>query len=248
MEDHAVRRPRRVLGQDRQHVLVRLPVVDHHGLARRPRDLDVRAEPVPLDRAGRPVTVVVEAGLADRHHLRRRGQGGDLGQHLAPAVVHLGRVIGVDGDRRVDVRVLGGGRHRPARGRQVAPDVDHPADAEGAGGVKHPVDRQPEDVHVGVRVETAGLRQRCRFPGGRPPTAFARGDDPPKPPRGPGCAPDGKVGHRIGRAGLPGIRRPLLLPVAPGVSRGLGRSYAIVATTHWRGGRFPRRPRTGPAS
>jgi O-acetylhomoserine (thiol)-lyase len=42
-------------------------------------------------------------------------------------------------------------------------------------------------------------------PGGRPPALPARGDDPPKPPRGPEGAPDGQDRRRIGRADPPGV-------------------------------------------
>ena len=46
VEDHLLRRS--VRGQDRQHVLVRIPVVDHQRLAGLLGDLDVRPEPVAL--------------------------------------------------------------------------------------------------------------------------------------------------------------------------------------------------------
>ncbi len=108
---HAIGRPRTRLGQDRQDVRVRLAVVDHQRLPGPPGDLDVRAEPLALHGRVRPVAVVVEAGLADRHHPGRLRQRGELGQHLAPAGVHRRGLVRVDRHRRVHLGVLvGAGR------------------------------------------------------------------------------------------------------------------------------------------
>ena len=72
VEDHLLRRA--VSGQDRQHVLVRVPVVDHQRLACLLGDLDVRPEPVSLHLRRGVVPVVVQPGLTDRPDLRQRGQ------------------------------------------------------------------------------------------------------------------------------------------------------------------------------
>jgi len=109
---------RRALGlQDGQHVVVRVPVVDHQRLAGLLGYVNVRAEPVPLHLRGGVVPVVVEAGLADRAHLRQRGQLGDLGQYLVPVRGRggdRGRLVGVDRHGRVDALTGVGNVGRPA--------------------------------------------------------------------------------------------------------------------------------------
>ena len=104
VEDHLLGGP--VRGQDGQHVVVRVAVVDHQRLASLLGDVDVRPEPVPLDGRRCAVPVVVEPSLADSADLRQRGEPGDLGQHgvlLRRAGRSRGGLLRVDGHRGVDV-------------------------------------------------------------------------------------------------------------------------------------------------
>jgi len=63
-----------------RHVFVRVAIVDHQRLARPLGDLDVRAEPVPLQPWRRALPVVVQPGLADRTNLRQPREPRDLVQ------------------------------------------------------------------------------------------------------------------------------------------------------------------------
>ncbi len=97
MEDHLPRRA--LVGKDAQHVAVRLTVVDDQRLARLLGEADVRAEPLLLHAALRPVAVIVEARLADRAHLRQTGQARDL---LERAIFGAAGLVRVDRDRGSD--------------------------------------------------------------------------------------------------------------------------------------------------
>ena len=169
VEDHRLRRA--FLGQDAQDVLVRVPVVDHQRLGGLLGQRDVRAEPVLLDVVGRVVPVVVETGLADRPDLGQRGQLGQFFEHLI-AIRGLGRLVRVDGHRRVDLVMVGRGGHRRVAGRQVGADRDHSGDAGRGRLGEHVFDRAEHQVQVAVRVERAG-RQRRRIGGGRAPVLVA---------------------------------------------------------------------------
>ncbi len=99
MEDHVLRRTLAL--QHPQHVLMRLAVVDHHGLADRLRDRDVPPERLALRRpaVGRR-TEVVESGLAERDDPR---MGRQLGDGLPGGLVRRVRLVRVDRDRGPDV-------------------------------------------------------------------------------------------------------------------------------------------------
>ncbi len=154
MEHHGARRS--LLLQDAQHIGVRLPVVDHQGLASALGDLDVLAEPPTLDVRGGVIAVVVEPRLTDRDHPRQPGQRLDLRKHLrrgnwgSSGVAGLSwftgflglagflgfsrrrdggdGVVRVDRHRRVHPVVLGGAPRRPAGGLQAGADRDDARD------------------------------------------------------------------------------------------------------------------------
>jgi hypothetical protein len=121
VQDHVD--PGRQLGQHRQRVVLRRACVDDERLADRPRQLDLRSERPLLVRLRRVVAVVIEAGLADGHALRVRGERRELGQI---GVVEPGGRVRMTPDGRIHLREgLGRRQRRPAR-RAVGPDGDDP--------------------------------------------------------------------------------------------------------------------------
>ena len=86
-------------------------------------DLDLRLEGAPLVGWGRRVAVVVDSGLADRPHLRVRGEPGDLRSRRVVEPAGRGRVAA---DRREHFLVPLGPGDRHLVGLVSQPDVEHP--------------------------------------------------------------------------------------------------------------------------
>ena len=111
--------------QGRDHLGVRVPVVDLQGEVVLLRDLDVRLERAVLgDQPRRSGAEEVEPGLANGDHARARREGGDLGERLIerPCLRVAGRLVGVDGDggehARLDQRAISADQRGTSRGRR----------------------------------------------------------------------------------------------------------------------------------
>ncbi|RRR99121.1 hypothetical protein EIW28_10240 [Glycomyces terrestris] len=222
--------------EDRQDVLVRVPVVDDEGLAAALRDLDVGAEGALLrGPAGLVGAEVVEAGLAERGHARERGGRVDLGEGRVEVAQARG-VVGVQGGGGQDARVGGRERGGPARGRGVGADLDDARDPRGLGLVEAREDlgrvgcghgrllvgaERVDEVEVGVAVGD-GERERL---GRRRGFGSVHGSTMPRPARPP--AGDRGATERRRGFGLSGT-------AAPGESR-------------WAAGRYPIGPRRSAA-
>ena len=117
--------PPRFLFEDARHVVVGVARMDHQrqpGLARR-RDVTAEALLLRLARAG--VVVVVEPGLAERHHLgvaRARDEVAETDIEFLVGVVRMGA------DRAKHVRKTLGDRHHLAVPRDARRDRDQAAD------------------------------------------------------------------------------------------------------------------------
>jgi hypothetical protein len=167
--------------EDRQDVLVGVPVVDDERLAALLRDRDVRAERALL--RGPAVLVgaeVVEPGLPEGRHARQRGERVDPGER-GVEVVQARRVVGVQGDGGQDAGVGGGEFGGPAGGGDVGADLHDPRDPGGLGLVESRADlggvrrggrelllgpEHVDEVEVGVAVgdgERERLGQRRGF-------------------------------------------------------------------------------------
>jgi hypothetical protein len=160
--------------EDRQDVLVGVPVVDDERLAALLRDRDVRAERALL--RGPAVLVgaeVVEPGLPEGRDARQRGERVDLGEGRVEVGKARG-VVGVQGDGGQDAGVGGGEFGGPAGGGDVGADLHDPRDPGGLGLVEagphgrvarrgrrrlHLMAEDVDEVEVGVAVGD-GMRQR----------------------------------------------------------------------------------------
>ncbi len=161
MEDDTIRCA--ATSQNVEHVFVRVAIVDHQRLARPLGDLDVRAEPVPLQPWRRAVAIVIKAGLADRPDLRQRCEPRDLVECRIPGGLGSGGLVRVDRHRGVHVSVLGGASRRPLGRLDIAADSDHADNARRAGGSQHRLDRPGQHVQVRVRIKYEPReRVRCR--------------------------------------------------------------------------------------
>src|SRR5262249_28048657 len=123
-----------VLGEDRREVLVRVALVQEHGLAERAREGELRVKSPPLRFGRRDVAVVVEPTLADRAPFRG---GGELGGLSELVTAELTRVV-----------------RMPARGRKQPRGV-RARESDGAGGAR---EARAGDDHL----HDPGLRGACQ--------------------------------------------------------------------------------------
>ena len=148
-----------------QQVRVRLPAVEQDGFPGAPRQPELRDERRPLSVPGREVAIVVEPEFADRDHLRRPRE---LGDPLERRRVRGGRVVRVDSDGRVDVRLRRGQGHRRLGGGHVRADRQEGAHAGGAGpredGRAVAVERRIVEVRVRVDQHAQASTRKRRRP------------------------------------------------------------------------------------
>ena len=90
------------------------------------RKTEIAPEVRQLSEDRREDAVVVQPGLADRHHPRVRGEGDDLGPAI---VVDQRRVVGMDADRGVEPWKTFDQVERPAAGVRVPSRNEDPFDA-----------------------------------------------------------------------------------------------------------------------
>ena len=256
VEDHAVRRPRGVLGRGSRArrraprgswIITALP-------AARARSMCARNQSR-LHFGRRPVAIVVRAPSRRkrRHHLRRRrGRSpAKLGDTSPPRAVHLGGLIRVDRDRRVLVAAP------PALTRpDLAADTDQRED-----GRSHPTftTRRIPAARAAASTPSSGSpRMSMWVCASKPPGSggVTQGTTSPDPRV---RAPDGKNRRRIGRS-RPASRlrqevkprsrsdysspNPFLPAIHPTPLDLIIRKKRIRLRRAWRS---PRRPRTGPA-
>ena len=105
--------------QQRQRLFVGVAAVDDHGLSNPARQRQLGAERALLRVAGRQVAEEVEPRLADGDHPRRGREPLDL---LERGGVRGRGIVWMNADRRPDVGLTRGERHRGPRGRDVGTD------------------------------------------------------------------------------------------------------------------------------
>ena len=142
----------RLLFQDRGHVVVGRARVDDQRQPGFARGGNVGAEALRLRLARGVVVMIVEAGLADRHHLRVGGKAHQLGRG---DVQFFRRIVRMGADRAIDLVE----RFRdfknlwklpdPGRDRHHAPDPG----SEGAGDDGLPLLGEIGEVEVAVAVD-----------------------------------------------------------------------------------------------
>ncbi len=152
---HAARLARALLGHDAQRVFRRRTRVDDQRLLRGVRRADVGAKALALpfhirDRAAFQA-VVVEAGLADRDHLRMLGQLDEFGETRLAHIL----VIRMHPDRRIHVLVLAGDREDRRQRLQVDRDAQRMRHRMAAHVLEHLRQAVGEsfEVDVAVRVD-----------------------------------------------------------------------------------------------
>src|SRR5204862_3687936 len=107
VQDHGARET----GEQRRSVRVGVAVVDHDRLAELCRELELRGEEVSLRFARGPVTVEVEAGLADRDCALLPKK---LGELVRPSRLGTAGLVGADAERGENAPPPLGARERPA--------------------------------------------------------------------------------------------------------------------------------------
>jgi hypothetical protein len=156
VDDHADPGP--VLVEQRERLVVGRAGVDHERLGEGASELDLGDERTPLILGRRPVAVVVQAGLADRHAVLIGGLRLQLG---VVGVVEPGRCVGVTADGCVDLVEPGGGSERRPAGGAVGSDREHAAHPRRHRGLHQLRVRRLTQVQMGVTVDHRPAQARA---------------------------------------------------------------------------------------
>ncbi len=140
--DDAAHLPGVLLRKDRQHLVVRIPVVDDYGEVPPAGQADLFAEGGALGVPGRAVAMEIEPRFPDRHHLVAPGERLEAGEER---VGESPRVVRVQTDDGVDPRVPMGDRYGPLAALRVDADRGDPGDPRVARPAHHFL------LHVGKR-------------------------------------------------------------------------------------------------